>query len=104
MGISVKSQEMLRKEILLTRFAGGVVKFDRGKTVQSGNFEHTGVLNMPPAQVRNGVNKLRAKHEAHKSLVARYVSEMIRETLQSEGGNPQFEDLYCYQGAQYDQL
>ncbi|KAJ5655363.1 hypothetical protein N7507_007313 [Penicillium longicatenatum] len=83
---------------------GGVVKFDRGKTVQSGTFEHTGVLNMPPAQVRNGVNKLRAKHEAHKSLVARYVSEMIQKAMQSEEGNAHFEDLYSYQGAQYDQL
>ncbi|KAJ5777040.1 hypothetical protein N7520_000286 [Penicillium odoratum] len=59
---------------------------------------------MPPAQVRNGVNKLRAKHEAQKSLVARYGSEMIQKSLQSDEGNPQFEDLYCYQGAQYDQL
>lgn len=59
---------------------------------------------MPPAQVRNGVNKLRAKHEAHKNLIARYVSEMVQKALQSEEGNPQFGDLYCYQGAQYDQL
>lgn len=94
MGNLVKSQEMLLKEILLTRFAGGVVKFDRGKTVQSGNSEHTGVLNMPPAQVRNGVNKLRAKHKAHRSPVARYVSGMSSKTLQSEEGKSQFEDLF----------
>lgn len=59
---------------------------------------------MPPAQVRNGVNKLRARHEAQKNLLSRYVSEMIRKTSESKEGNPQFQELYCYQGVQNDQL
>lgn len=81
-----------------------MVKFDRGKTVAGGKFEHTGVLNMPPAQVRNGVNKLRARHEAQKNLLSRYVLEMIRKTSESKEGNPQFQELYCYQGTQNDHL
>lgn len=83
---------------------GGVVKFDQGKTTGDGKFEHQGSLNMPPAQVRNGVNKLRARHEAQKNLISQNVSEMIRRKSGLEQGNPQFEASFSYQGAENDQL
>jgi len=86
------------------KVAGGVVKYDRGKVVAGGEFEHTGLLNMPPALLTNAVAKLRGKHEFKRSAVSRYVSEMVKKMLESEDVNPDFEDMYQYQGSKYDQL
>ncbi|GLA04085.1 hypothetical protein AnigIFM60653_004123 [Aspergillus niger] len=84
---------------------GGVIKYDRGKMVAGGQFEHTGMLNMPPAQLRNGVNKLRATYEAQRNGLSRHVTDMIEKTLAlREGSNPRFGDLYSHQGWEYDQL
>ncbi|KAE8376304.1 ankyrin repeat-containing domain protein [Aspergillus bertholletiae] len=65
---------------------GGAVKYDRGKAL------------------RNGVNKLRATHEAQRNALSRYVMEMIEKTLALEEGNPRFEDLYSYQGWEHGHL
>jgi hypothetical protein len=88
----------------LTEFAGGVVKYDRGKVIAGGEFEHTGLLNMPPALLTNAVSKLRAKHEFKRNAVSKYVSEMIKKMLESEDVNPDFEDMYQYQDSKYDEL
>jgi len=88
----------------LTEFAGGVVKYDRGKVVAGGEFEHTGLLNMPPALLTNAVSKLRSQHEFKRNGVLRYVSDMVKKMLESEGVNPDFEDMYQYPGSDYDQL
>jgi hypothetical protein len=90
--------------LFLTRHVGGVVQYDRGKVVAGGHFEHTGALNMPPTQLRNGVNKLRATHEVQSNAVARHVAEMIEKTRTSKEANPQFESLYSHQGWEYDHL
>jgi hypothetical protein len=39
---------------------GGVVQYDRGKTVQDGDFKPTGSLNRPPEVLRQAVADLRA--------------------------------------------
>ncbi|KAF2182483.1 purine and uridine phosphorylase [Zopfia rhizophila CBS 207.26] len=83
---------------------GGVVKYDRGKVVTGGEFEHTGLLNTPPNLLTNAVSKLRSKHEIKRNAVSRYVSEMVKKTLESEDVNPDFEDMYKYQGSKRDQL
>jgi nucleoside phosphorylase len=88
----------------LTEFAGGVVKYNRGKVVAGGEFEHTGLLNMPPALLINAVAKLRGTHEFKRNAVSRYVSEMVKKMSKSEDVNPDFEDKYQYQGWEYDQL
>lgn len=80
------------------------MKYDRGKVVAGGQFEHTGILNTPPAQLRSGVNKLRASHEAQRNALSKYVAEMIEKTMALKEGNPQFEDLYGHQGWEYDHL
>lgn len=95
---------MLLEVSRLTEFAGGVVKYDRGKVVAGGEFEHTGLLNMPPALLTNAVAKLRGIHEFKRNAVSRYVSEMVKKMLESEDVNPDFEDMYQYQGSKYDQL
>src|SRR2546430_13101229 len=46
-----------------TGFAGGVVKYDRGKVIAGGEFEHTGLLNVPPVLLTNAGAKLRCIHE-----------------------------------------
>ncbi|KAI6779138.1 uncharacterized protein J7T54_007593 [Emericellopsis cladophorae] len=86
------------------RELGGVVKYDCGKTVAGGVFEHTGLLNMPPAPLANAVAKLRGMHEAKRSAVSRYVAAMINKVMADEDANPEFEDLYCCPDPKYDQL
>jgi hypothetical protein len=88
----------------LTEFAGGVVKYDDGKVVAGGEFEHTGLLNMPPNLLTNAVSKLRSQHEFKRNAVSRYVSDMVKKMLELEDVNPDFEDMYQYQGFEYDQL
>jgi nucleoside phosphorylase len=81
-----------------------VVKYDRGKTVAGGEFEHTGMLNMPPAPLTNAVAKLRSIHESKRSAISRYVSEMITSVMESEDANPDFEEQYRRPDLKYDQL
>ncbi|KAG9253568.1 nucleoside phosphorylase, partial [Emericellopsis atlantica] len=83
---------------------GGVVKYDCGKTVAGGAFEHTGLLNMPPAPLANAVAKLRGMHEAKRSAVSRYVTTMINKVMAGEDANPEFEELYRCPDPKYDQL
>ena len=88
----------------LTKITGGVVKYDRGKVVAGGEFEHTGLLNAPPAILTKAVTTLRAKYETQRNAISRYISEMIEKMLKSENANPDFEDMYKHPGFEYDQL
>ncbi|OGM50007.1 hypothetical protein ABOM_001263 [Aspergillus bombycis] len=83
---------------------GGVVKYNHGKVVAGGKFERTGMLNMPPTQLRNGVSKLRSKHEQYRNAISRYVSQMIEMASESDDANPQFRYMFCHQGLENDQL
>jgi nucleoside phosphorylase len=83
---------------------GGVVKYDRGKVVAGGEFEHTGLLNMPPAALTNAVSKLRSVHETKRTAVPRYVEAMIKGVMAAEDANPDFEDQYRCPDIKYDQL
>lgn len=89
---------------MFTEFAGAVIKYDRGKVVDGGEFEHTGLLNMPPALLTTAVVKLRSIHEFKRNSVSRYISDMVKKVSESEDANPDFEDMYQYQGSEYDQL
>ncbi|KAL2828521.1 purine and uridine phosphorylase [Aspergillus cavernicola] len=56
---------------------GGVVQYDFGKTVATGQFIQTGLLNKPPVVLRSGVATLRALHLSEGPSTARYVSEVL---------------------------
>lgn len=49
---------------------GGVVQYDLGKTIRSGEFRRTGILNMPPPAIRTAVSELRSIHELQPSNIS----------------------------------
>ncbi len=58
---------------------GGVVQYDRGKTVQEGVFTRTGSLNRPPDVLRQAVTGLRAAYRLKRSRFTEYLSQMVSE-------------------------
>ncbi|KAI9859480.1 MAG: hypothetical protein M1813_006622 [Trichoglossum hirsutum] len=83
---------------------GGVVKYDRGKVVAGGEFQHTGLLNMPPTPLTNAVAKLRGIHESKRNAITRNVTAMINRVLESEDANPDFKEQYKCPDLKYDRL
>lgn len=76
---------------------GGVIQYDRGKTVQEGEFQRTGSLNLPPAVLLTALTRLQAEHEANSSKIPLYLSEMVKKY-------PKMQKQYTYQGASNDYL
>jgi nucleoside phosphorylase len=58
---------------------GGVVQYDRGKTVQEGVFTRTGSLNRPPEVLRQAVTDLRATYRLKHSRLTKHLSQMVSE-------------------------
>lgn len=58
---------------------GGVVQYDRGKTVQEGAFKRTGSLNRPPEVLREAIADLRATYRLKRGRLAEYLAHMISE-------------------------
>jgi nucleoside phosphorylase len=58
---------------------GGVVQYDRGKTVQKGVFARTGSLNRPPEVLRQAVTDLRATYRLKRGRFTEYLSQMVLE-------------------------
>ena len=58
---------------------GGVVQYDRGKTVQEGVFTRTGSLNRQPELLRQAVTDLRATYRLKRSRLTQYLSRMVSE-------------------------
>jgi nucleoside phosphorylase len=56
---------------------GGVVQYDRGKTVQGRDFKRTGSLDRPPEVLRQAVSQLRATYRLKRSRHAEYLTEMV---------------------------
>ena len=56
---------------------GGVVQYDRGKTVQDGDFKGTGSLNRPPEVLRQAVADLRATYRLRRSRLAEYLAQIV---------------------------
>jgi hypothetical protein len=57
--------------------SGGVIQYDRGKTIQGGEFQRTGVLNSPPTVLLTALGHLQAEHEAIPSKMSLYLSNML---------------------------
>jgi nucleoside phosphorylase len=56
---------------------GGVVQYDRGKTVQDSTFIRTGALNRPPEVLRCAVADLRATYRLKRGRLAEYLAQMV---------------------------
>ena len=77
--------------------SGGVIQYDRGKTVQEGEFQRTGALNASPMVLLTALNRLKADHYTGDSQILHYLSEMITK-------RPKMRKEYSYQGASNDCL
>lgn len=76
---------------------GGVIQYDRGKTVQGGEFTRTGFLNAPPNILLTAIGRLQADRECGHTHIPEYLSQMITKY-------PKMSKEYTYRGASNDCL
>lgn len=77
--------------------SGGVVQYDFGKTIASGQFVCHGALNKPPRELLAAVARLEALNLAHGNAVTDHLAEMMRRF-------PHMREKFCYQGQEHDLL
>ncbi|OLN95506.1 Vegetative incompatibility protein HET-E-1-like protein 16 [Colletotrichum chlorophyti] len=77
--------------------SGGVVQYDRGKTVQEGEVQRTGSLNAPPSVLLTALTDLQAEHLMGGSRIPHFLSEIIIKY-------PKMEKRFSYQGTSEDRL
>ncbi|CAI0654347.1 unnamed protein product, partial [Colletotrichum noveboracense] len=80
-----------------TGTSGGAIQYDRGKTVQDGEFHRTGSLNSPPQVLLTALSRLQTEHYTRKSQIPQYLSEMVQKT-------PEMKKKFSYQGSSNDCL
>ena len=81
---------------------GGVIQYDRGKTLQDGEFQRTGILGPPPNILLSALTRLRADHEIRSSKIRHYISEMVKKHPRMKGYTCPG-DLYdCLYNPEYD--
>jgi nucleoside phosphorylase len=60
-----------------TGMTGGVIQYDKGKSLDGGKFQRKGSLNAPPSALLTALSALRADHESEDSKVPTYLTEML---------------------------
>ncbi|KAK1840600.1 Ankyrin repeat domain-containing protein 50-like protein 3 [Colletotrichum chrysophilum] len=78
--------------------SGGVIQYDRGKTVQEGEFQRTGSLNTPPQVLLAALGRLQADHIIEGSRIPQFVSELINKSRDN------MKKRFSHQGALHDYL
>jgi nucleoside phosphorylase len=73
---------------------GGVMQYDFGKTVQGGQFVHTGTLNAPPAILLTALATLQSNHMLGEIKMGQYLSQI----------SPQAQQIFKYVGVKQDRL
>jgi hypothetical protein len=81
----------------LTKFPGGVLQYDLGKTIKDGKFIQTGCLNKPPTALMTGVSKLRARHLRKGNAIRQHVDSMLK-------SNPAMQQDFKHRNPEDDQL
>jgi nucleoside phosphorylase len=81
----------------LTKFTGGVLQYDFGKTVKNGKFNQIGCLNKPPTVLMTGVSKLQALHLRKGSAIGEHVNSMLE-------SNPAMQQDFSYRNPEDDRL
>ena len=77
---------------------GGVVQYDKGKSLEGGQFERKGSLNKPPLLLLTALASLQAQHEVHGSQISTYLTRMIEQ-------HPNMKDNgYTFPGVEQDCL
>jgi nucleoside phosphorylase len=77
---------------------GGVVQYDKGKSLEGGQFERKGSLNKPPSLLLNALASLQAQYEVHGSQMSTYLHRMIEQHPNME------ENGYTSPGVEHDCL
>ena len=77
---------------------GGVVQYDKGKSLEGGEFERKGSLNKPPSLLLAALASLQAQHEVYGSQISTYLTRMIDQHPNME------ENGYTFPGAEQDYL
>jgi nucleoside phosphorylase len=77
---------------------GGVVQYDKGKSLEGGEFERKGSLNKPPSPLLAALASLQAQHEVYGGQISTYLTRMIDQHPNME------ENGYTFPGAEHDYL
>jgi nucleoside phosphorylase len=77
---------------------GGVVQYDKGKSLEGCQFERKGSLNKPPSLLLTALASLQAQHEVYGSQISTYLTRMIEQHPNME------ENGYTFPGAEQDYL
>jgi nucleoside phosphorylase len=77
---------------------GGLVQYDKGKSLEGGQFERKGSLNKPPSLLLTALASLQSRHEVHGSQISIYLTRMIEQHPNME------ENGYTFPGAEQDYL
>jgi len=77
---------------------GGVVQYDKGKSLEGGQFDHKGSLNKPPSLLLTALTSLKSRHEVYGSQISIYLTRMIEQHPNME------ENGYTFPGAEQDCL
>ncbi|KAK1613485.1 hypothetical protein BDP81DRAFT_336975 [Colletotrichum phormii] len=80
------------------KISGGVIQYDRGKTMQEGEFQRTGSLNAPPQVLLAALSRLQADHLIEDSRIPQFLSELISKSPKK------MKKKFGHQGALYDYL
>ena len=72
--------------------------------VAGGEFQHTGILNVPPSVLTSGVSILKSKPEILRNAITRNITEMIEKNNKPEDAKLEPLQKYQHPGAEYDQL
>jgi nucleoside phosphorylase len=75
---------------------GGVVQYDRGKTVK-GKFERTGSLNKPPQVLLSAVSAMEKRHIMGENKISEFLADMLRKY-------PKMQEKFSYQTTHNDPL
>lgn len=76
---------------------GGLVQYDKGKSLEGGQFELKGSLNKPSDLLLTALSSLQAKHEVSGSQMSTYLGQMIDHY-------PDMQEGYTYPGVEQDFL
>jgi nucleoside phosphorylase len=77
---------------------GGVVQYDKGKSLEGGQFDRKGSLNKPPSLLLTALTSLQSRHEVYGSQISIYLTRMIEQHPNME------ENGYTFPGAEQDCL
>lgn len=99
-GVPSKAHDIRLGDVVVsqpTPSSGGIIQFDRGKTIGNGQFQRTGVLPPPPQLLLTALSKLQATHKWKDSQISRFLISMTEKY-------PKMRKTYAYQGAAKNRL